>query len=78
MEETIYEVYSFESDEWVECDKEEYYRTDDKHRRLSKKMDVLAENWYHTSEGLDKMDAFKAGYAAALKHNKPKGFHKQK
>lgn len=33
MENLIYEVYSFESNEWVESGKHEYDRTEDKYRR---------------------------------------------
>jgi hypothetical protein len=32
MEQTIYKVYSFESNEWVECDKYTYDKTEDKYR----------------------------------------------
>lgn len=32
----IYEVYSFESNEWVECDKNEFDRTKDQYRRIIK------------------------------------------
>ena len=32
MEQTIYKVYSFESNEWVECDKQTYDKTEDKYR----------------------------------------------
>jgi hypothetical protein len=31
----IYEIFSFESNQWVECDKSEYNKTEDKNRRLS-------------------------------------------
>ena len=33
MEQTIYEVYSFESNGWVECGQYEYDKTEDKYRR---------------------------------------------
>jgi len=33
MENLIYEVYSFESNEWVECDKQTYDKTEDKYRQ---------------------------------------------
>jgi hypothetical protein len=32
MEQTIYKMYSFESNEWVECDKQTYDKTEDKYR----------------------------------------------
>jgi hypothetical protein len=32
MEQTIYKVYSFESNELVECDKQTYDKTEDKYR----------------------------------------------
>ena len=32
MKQTIYKVYSFESNEWVECDKQTYDKTEDKYR----------------------------------------------
>ena len=34
MKETVYEVWSFESNEWVESGKHEYDRTEDKYRRI--------------------------------------------
>jgi hypothetical protein len=34
MEQTIYEMYSFESGSWVECDKQTYNKTEDKYRRV--------------------------------------------
>lgn len=30
----IYEIYSFESNQWVECDKYEFDNTDEKNRRI--------------------------------------------
>lgn len=30
----IYEIYSFESNQWVECDKQEFDNTDEKNRRI--------------------------------------------
>jgi hypothetical protein len=33
--ETIYEVYSFESNSWVESDKQTYDREEDKYRRVT-------------------------------------------
>jgi len=33
MEQTIYEVYSFESNEWVECGQYEFDHTEEKNRR---------------------------------------------
>lgn len=33
--EVVYEIYSFDSNEWVECDKWEHNRTEEKHRRIS-------------------------------------------
>lgn len=35
MKETIYEVWSFESNEWVEADKYEYDHTEEKYRRIT-------------------------------------------
>jgi len=32
--ETIYKMYSFESHEWVECDKQTYNSTEDEYRRM--------------------------------------------
>ena len=34
MGQTIYEMYSFESDSWVESDKQTYDKTEDKYRRV--------------------------------------------
>jgi hypothetical protein len=35
MKETIYEVYSFESNGWVECDEFEFNKTEEKYRRMT-------------------------------------------
>lgn len=42
MKETIYQMYSFESNEWVECDKQTFLQTEDKYRRTE---DVYIEGF---------------------------------
>lgn len=49
MKVTIYEVYSFESNEWVECDEFEFNKTEEKYRRVSEpfrqpnRLDLMSE-----------------------------------
>ena len=61
MEQTIYEVYSFESNEWVECGQYEFEKTEDKYRR-----EVLVGEPFRQPNRLDLMSDAEVAITKAM------------
>jgi hypothetical protein len=61
MEQTIYEVWSFESNEWVEAGKYEFDRTEEKYRR-----EVLVNEPFRQPNRLDLMSNAETAITLAI------------